>query len=76
MWLLIQTAPKRSAFATRIARPTSRVQTEEASPYWVPFAHSIAFASSSKRCTVITGPKISSWIISSPWSRFATTVAS
>jgi hypothetical protein len=42
----------------------SRVQTEEASPYLVPFAHWIAFSSSSNCWTVITGPKISCWIIS------------
>ena len=42
MWSLIHTQPKRSAFDTRSARPTSRVQTEEASPYGVPLAHAIA----------------------------------
>ena len=46
MWSLIHTQPKRSAFATRSARPTSRVQTEEARPYGVPLAHSIASSSS------------------------------
>ena len=48
MWSLIQTQPKRSALATRMARPTSWVQTELASPYGVPLAHSIASASSLK----------------------------
>ena len=42
MWSLIHTQPKRSAFDTRSARPTSRVQTEEARPYGVPLAHAIA----------------------------------
>ena len=60
MWSLIQTQPKRSALAMRSARPTSRVQTDEASPYLVPLAHAIASASSVKRWTVMTGPKISS----------------
>ena len=42
----------------------------------MPLAHSIAFASSSNRCTVMTGPKISFWIISSSCSRPAMTVGS
>ena len=67
MWSLIHTQPKRSALATRIARPTSRVQTDEARPYGVPLAHAIASASSENCWTVITGPKISRWIISSSW---------
>ena len=76
MWSLIHTQPKRSAFETRSARPTSRVHTEEARPYGVPLAHAIACASSLKRCTVMTGPKISRWIISSSCSSPATTVGS
>ena len=42
MWSLIQTQPNRSAAETRSARPTSRVQTDDARPYGVPFAHAIA----------------------------------
>ena len=58
----------------RIARPWSRVQTDEASPYSTPLAHPSASDSSLNSCTVITGPKISDWIISSSWRRPATTV--
>ena len=76
MWSLIQTHPNRKARETRRARPTSRVQTDEARPYGVPFAHAIASASSLNGCTVITGPKISRWIISSSWRRPETTVGS
>ena len=42
MWSLIHTQPNRSASETRIARPTSRVQTDDASPYGVPLAQAIA----------------------------------
>ncbi len=76
MCVLIHTQPKSSAFDMRIARPKSFVHTDDANPYSTPFAHSIAWASSLKRWTVITGPKISSWIISSPCSSPATTVGS
>ena len=76
MWSLIHTQPKRRALETRSARPTSRVQTDEASPYGVPLAHAIASSSSEKGWTVITGPKISRWIISSSCCRPATTVGS
>ena len=34
----------------------------------MPLAQAIAFASSANGCTVITGPKISDWIISSSCS--------
>ena len=44
MWSFTHTQPKRNAFATRIARATSRVHTDAASPYGVPFAHAIAWA--------------------------------
>ena len=54
MWSLTHTQPNRSAFETRIARPTSRVHTDDASPYGVPLAHAIASASSENGCTVIT----------------------
>ena len=76
MWSLIHTQPKRSALLTRSARPMSRVQTLDASPYGVPLAHAIASASSVNGWTVITGPKISRWIISSSWRRPPTTVGS
>jgi hypothetical protein len=76
MWSLSHTQPKRSALETRSARPTSRVHTEEARPYGVPLAHAIASASSVNGCTVMTGPKISRWIISSSCASPATTVGS
>ena len=38
MWSLIHTQPNRSALETRSARPTSRVQTDDARPYVVPLA--------------------------------------
>src|SRR6185437_14334756 len=52
--------PVSTPLATRIARPTSRVQIEPESPYGVSLAISIASASSSNGVTVTTGPKISS----------------
>ena len=58
----------------RMARPWSLVQTLEASPYWTPLAQRTASSSSVNRCTVMTGPKISSWIISSSCCRPETTV--
>ena len=76
MWQLTQTQPKSSRRDIRIARPWSSVQTLDASPYWTPFAHSTALSSSSKLWTVMTGPKISSWIISSSWRSPSTTVGS
>ena len=42
----------------------------------MPLAQAIASASSVNGCTVMTGPKISRWIISSSWRRPATTVGS
>src|SRR3954463_11455082 len=76
MWSLIHTQPKRSAFETRSARPTFWVHNDEARPYGVPLAHLIASCSSVNGWTVITGPKISRWIISSSWRRPPTTVGS
>ena len=76
MWVLIHTQPKSSRLAIRIARPWSLVHTEDASPYCTPLAQRSASSSSVNRCTVMTGPKISSWIISSSWCRPETTVAS
>src|SRR6478672_2689705 len=76
MWSLIHTVPNRSALATRSARPTSRVQTDDARPYGVPLPQAIAWSSSVNCWTVMTGPKISLWIISSCCSRSATTVGS
>ena len=58
----------------RMARPWSRVQTLDASPYSTPLAQRRASASSLNCCTVMTGPKTSSWIISSSWRSPATTV--
>jgi hypothetical protein len=76
LWSLIHTQPKRSAFDTRSARPTSRVHTDDARPYGVSLAQRIASSSSENGWTVMTGPKISRRIISSSWRRFATTVGS
>jgi hypothetical protein len=56
-----------SAPDIRNARPWSVVNTLEARPYGTPFASRNASASSLNGCTVITGPKTSSWIISSSW---------
>ena len=58
----------------RMARPWSRVHTDDASPYSTPLAHSSASASSLNSCTVITGPNTSDCTISSSWRRPATTV--
>ena len=57
-----------------MARPWSFVQTLEASPYSTPLAQRTASSSSVNRCTVMTGPKTSSWIISSSCCSPATTV--
>ena len=51
-----------------MARPWFVVQTLEARPYSTPLAQATAWSSSVKRCTVMTGPKISSWTSSSSWS--------
>jgi hypothetical protein len=59
-----------------MARPWSLVHTLEARPYCTPFAQRSASASSENRCTVMTGPKISSWICSSSWRRPESTVGS
>ncbi len=58
----------------RIARPWFWVKTELARPYGVPLAQRTASSSSVNRCTVMTGPKISSCTISSSWRRPDTTV--
>ena len=63
--MLTQTQPKSSRRVIRIARPWSRVQTEEARPYSTPLAQRTASSSSVNRCTVMTGPNTSSWMISS-----------
>ena len=57
--MLTHTQPKSSRRDTRIARPWSLVQTEDASPYSTPLAQRTASSSSVNACTVITGPKIS-----------------
>src|SRR5262249_37660959 len=54
----------------------SLVQTDEASPYWTPLAQRSASSSSVKRCTVMTGPKTSSWMKRSSCLRPDTTVGS
>ena len=64
LWPYRRTQPKSKARAQRSARPWSAVQTEEASPNSTPLAIAIASASSAKGCTVITGPKIWTRIIS------------
>jgi hypothetical protein len=52
-----------------MARPKSLVHTLEARPYSTPLAQRSASSSSLNCCTVMTGPKISFWIISSSWRR-------
>ena len=59
-----------------MARPWSRVQTDEASPYSVPLAQRSASSSSLNCCTVMTGPNTSFWMISSSWCSPSTTLAS
>ena len=76
MCVLIQTQPKSSRRATRIARPWFAVQTDDARPYCTPLAHFTASSSSLNGCTVMTGPKISFWIRSSSWRRSEITVGS
>ena len=58
--VLTHTVPARSCFAIRWALPTLLVQTEAANPYSVPFANSIACASSRASIATNTGPNISS----------------
>src|SRR5438552_4043212 len=60
----------------RSARPTSRVQTEAASPYSTPLAQASACSSSLNRCTVTTGPKTSLVTISASGPDGTTTVGS
>ncbi len=67
-------APKSSRRDTRRAVPWSVVKTLDARPYSTPLARRSASASSEKVCTVMTGPKISCWTISSSWRRPDTTV--
>jgi hypothetical protein len=50
------------------------VHTEEARPYSTPLDHAIASSSSEKLCTVMTGPKISCWIVRSSCRSPPTTV--
>ena len=76
MWVLIHTQPKSSAAETRSARLMSLVHTDEARPYSTPLAKRIASSSSEKDCTVITGPKISSWMCLSSWRSPLMTVGS
>jgi hypothetical protein len=76
MWVLIHTQPKSSALDIRIAVETSLVQTDEARANSTPLAFSSASSSSVKDCTVMTGPKISVWIIRSSCSNPPTTVGS
>jgi hypothetical protein len=65
---LIHTHPKSSRLAIRMARPWSLVHTDDARPYSTPLAQRSASSSSLKRWTVMTGPKISSWIARRPAS--------
>ena len=74
MWVLIHTTPKSRCFDIRIARPWSLVHTDDARPYSTPLAQRSASPSSEKRCTVMTGPKISLWICSSSCLRPDSTV--
>src|SRR5687767_1756024 len=60
--------------ATRIARPTSRVQIEPDSPYSVSLASRIASSSVSNGSTDTTGPKISSRQCASSPVRASSTV--
>ncbi len=57
-----------------MALKTSLVQTELASPYLVSLAFSRTSSSVSNGSTVSTGPKISIWTHSEPWSTSAMTV--
>ena len=57
-----------------MARPTSRVQTEDARPYSLSFAQATASSTSEKRVTETTGPKTSRRTISSSCRAPATTV--
>jgi hypothetical protein len=65
MWQLTHTQPKSRRCVIRMARPWSLVHTDEARPYSTPLAQRTASSSSENRWTVMTGPKISSWISSS-----------
>ena len=76
MCVLIHTQPKSSALDTRMARDTSFVHTDEARPNSTPFDQAIASSSSPNDWTVMTGPKISCWIIRSSWRSPPTTVGS
>ena len=60
----------------RIARPKSFVHTDDARPYFTPLAQRSASSSSVNFWIVMTGPKISFWIISSSCFRPAMTVGS
>jgi hypothetical protein len=76
MCVLIQTQPKSSALLIRIARPKSLVHTAGREAV----AHAVGpgqrLASSLKRWTVMTGPKISFWLASSSCSSPSITVGS
>ena len=74
MWVFTHTHPKSSRLVMRMARAKSFVHTLEANPYSTPLARRTASSSSVNFCTVITGPKISFWIISSSCFKLLTTV--
>ena len=59
-----------------VAGEWSFAQTLEERPYCTPLAKRSASASSAKRCTVMTGPKISCCTASSSWRSPETTVGS
>src|SRR5690606_2738026 len=61
--VLIHTMPARSPAPKRWARLRSRVQTLADRPYSLALASSSAWSSSSKGCSVATGPKISTVLV-------------
>src|SRR5689334_19504151 len=73
-WEFTDRLPLWTPRATRIARPTSRVQIEPDNPYSVSFAIATASASSSNGRTATTGPKTSCRQTGSSAERGRTTV--
>ena len=74
--VLIHVQPYCSRAAVAIAFATSRVHTDDASPYGESFAQRIASSGSVKRVTETTGPNTSRCTISSAGSAPAMTVGS
>ena len=76
MWSLIQTQPAWISRLARIARKTSRVHAEAASPKGVSLASAMPSSSVSNGSTTSTGPKISSCTISESCAASTTRVGS